>query len=113
LPGNTFSWLYDVPGVFASVTELAASNTCRKAVVADTDGFVLEGVGKVVFALGHGTNEDADALVGSQCVNIISHPDNLGVEAQGDLAAVGWQMICNGVFDDFEQLLLRIDRSNG
>jgi hypothetical protein len=46
------------------MTKLAASDAGTQAIVADTDGFVLELISKVVFALGHGSNENAYALVG-------------------------------------------------
>jgi hypothetical protein len=78
----------DVPRVFASVAEFAASDTGAKAVIADTDRFVLESVGEIVFAFGHGTNEDADAFRGLKFVDIISDSYHLGVETQSDLSAI-------------------------
>ena len=70
------------------MAKLAAGDTCTETVVADTDGFVLESVGEVVFAFGHGTNKDADALIGTKSVNVVSDSDNLGVETECDFAAV-------------------------
>jgi hypothetical protein len=110
VPGITFyareTWSDNVPGVFASVTELATGNTCGKTVVANTDGFVLESIGKVVFAFGHGTDEDADALRGAQRVDVISDSYDICVKTQGDLPAIGWQVVRDRVLDDFEELLL-------
>jgi len=70
------------------VAEFATSHTCAKAVIADTDRFVLESVGEVVLAFGHGTNEDADAFRGPKFVDVISDSYNIGVETQRDLSAV-------------------------
>ena len=86
--------------------ELAASNTCGQAVVADTDGLVPEGISEVVFAFGHGSNKDTNTLVGLEGIDIVSDSDDLGVETQGHLPAVGREMVCDGVFDDLEKLLL-------
>jgi hypothetical protein len=72
------------------MAEFAAGNTCAQAVVADTDGFILEGISEVVFALGHGSNEDADTFVGGQSIDIVSNPDYVGVEAEGDFSAIWW-----------------------
>ena len=48
---------------------------------ADTDGFVLELIGKVVFALGHGSNKNAYALVGREALNVVFDSDHLCLEA--------------------------------
>lgn len=56
----------DIPNLFGSVAELATGNTGTETVVADTDSFVLERIGKVIVALGHGTDENGDTLVGVQ-----------------------------------------------
>ena len=50
--------------------------------------FAAEEVGKVVCAVGHGTDEDTDALLGPEVRNIIPYADDRGVEAERDLAAV-------------------------
>lgn len=90
------------------MAKLAACNTGTKTVVADGDGVVLEVVGKVILAFGHGTNEDADALVGCQCLDVVSWAYDGGFKRQGHLPAVGWQVIGDGILDDFEKLLLRV-----
>lgn len=95
------------------MAEFAACNTGGQAEVADTDGIVLEGVGKVIAALGHCTNEDANALFRLEILNVVSDADDGGIETQRDLAAVGRQVIGDGVLDDLEQLLLRGGGSDG
>lgn len=95
------------------MAELAAGNTGTETEVADGDGVVLEGVGKVVSALGHGTNEDTDALLGPQSPDVVVDTDDGGVETEGDFAAVGGQMVGDGVLDDLEQLLLRVGGPDG
>lgn len=95
------------------MAELAASNTGGQAEVADTDGIILEGIGKVIATLGHSTDKDANALFRLELLDVVSDADDGGIETQGDLAAVGRQVIGDGVLDDLEQLLLRRSRSNG
>jgi len=72
--------LDDIPDILSSVTELAASNTGTQRVVANTDGIILELIGERIIAFGHGTNEDTNALLGSQILNVIPNSYNLGVE---------------------------------
>lgn len=103
----------DAPSVLTRVAELAAGDTGAQAVIADGNRLVLEGVGKVVFALGHGPDKHANAFVGPESLDVISHAHHIGVETECHLAAVGWEVVGDRVLDDFEQLLLRIDRSNG
>lgn len=71
------------------MAEFATRHTGTQAVVADTDGFVLEGIGKVVFSLGHGTHENTDAFGGSKLVDVVSDSDHVGVETQRHFPAVG------------------------
>jgi hypothetical protein len=71
---------YDVPDVFSSVTELAASHTCRQAVIGNGDRVVLEFVGEVIAALCHGTNEDAYALLGTKSLDVVAAAYDLGLK---------------------------------
>lgn len=103
----------DVPHFLGGMAEFAAGNACAQTVVADTDGVVLEGVGEIVVALGHGTDEDTHALVGSQGLEVIPGPDNGRLVTERHLPAVGGQVIGDGVFDDLEQLLLRVGGADG
>ena len=65
-------WLNNIPHVLGGVAELAAGDAGAEAVVADADGVVLELVGEVVLAFGHGTDEDADALLQSEVGDVVS-----------------------------------------
>lgn len=82
------------------MAEFTASHTRTQTVIADADRLVLEGVGKIIFALGHGSYKDADALSWTQGLDVVLDSDDFSIEAQGDLPAVGWQMIRNWVLDD-------------
>lgn len=95
------------------MAEFTAGHTSTQAVVADTDLVILQRVGKVIITLGHGTDEDADALFGIQRLNVVSGPHNGSLETESHLAAVGRQVVRNGVFDNLQQLLLRIRRADG
>jgi hypothetical protein len=104
--------LYDVPYVFGSVAELTACNAGTEVELADGDGVVLDLVGKVVVALGHGSDEDGNAFVLVQVVDVVADAHHLGIKTQRDLAAVGWQMVCDGVLDDLNKLLVRCGRAD-
>lgn len=56
---------YDVPDILGGVAKLAASNASTQAVIRDRNGIILELIGKVIASLGHGTNENAYALLGT------------------------------------------------
>ena len=105
--------LDDVPGIFRSVAEFAAGHAGAEAEGTDADGIVFEGVCKVILALGHGTDEDTYALFGTQIRDIVPNTNDLGVEAEGDLATIRGQMVSNWILDDFEQFLLGIHGSDG
>lgn len=94
------------------MAEFAASHAGTETVVADRDRIVLEGIGEVITTFGHSTHEDTDALIGIQVRNVVTDFDHFGIEGESDLPAVWWQMIRDRVLDDFEQFLLRIDRSD-
>lgn len=69
--------LDDAPYILSGVAEFAASNAGTEVELADGDGVVLDGVGKVVVAFGHGSDEDSDALVGVQTLDVIPDADHL------------------------------------
>lgn len=106
------AWLYPrpnleyVPNVLCCVAELAACNAGTEVEVADTDAVVLDSVREVIVTLRHSTNEDGDALVLVEATNVVAQADNLGVETEGDLPAVGRQVISDWVLDHLDQLLL-------
>jgi hypothetical protein len=103
----------DVPDVFRRMTKLAASDTSTQAVIADTDRLVLEIVGKVILAFGHGTNKDTDAFIWCKALNVVFDSDNLCVEAQRDFPTIGGEVIGYRVLDNLEELFLRVCRSYG
>lgn len=96
----------DIPNLFGSVAKFAAGNAGTKTVVADTDSFVLERVGKIVVALGHGTDENSDTLVGVQRLQVVLSADHGRLETHGHLAAVGGQVVGDRVFNNLEELFL-------
>jgi hypothetical protein len=105
--------LDDVPDVLCRVAELAASHTGTKREVADGDGVVLVLVGEVVITLGHGSDEDADALLGTEVCHVVADAHDGGVKGEGDFAAVRGQVVGDGVLDDLEELLLRGGGADG
>lgn len=94
------------------MAELTARHTGTQAVVADTDGVVFERVGKVIVTLGHGSDKDANALVGAQRLNIVGGPHHGRLETQSHLPAVRGKVVRDGVLDDLQQLLLRVCRAD-
>lgn len=105
--------LDDVPDFFGSVTESAAGDTGTQTEVADTNRVVLEFVCKGVVTLGHGTNEDTDALLGREVGNVVANTDDGSVKTQGDLAAVGRKVVGDWVLDNLQKLFLRCGGADG
>jgi len=91
------------------MAEFTACNACAQAVVRDGNGLILEGISKVVLALGHSSHKDTDALFRSQCLDEVSHFDNFSIETESDFAAIWRKVVCDGVLDDLQELLLRVD----
>lgn len=103
------AWLSeDVPSVLSSVAELAAGHASGEAEVTDRYLIVHVRISEVVRTLGHGTNEDADALVGVELVDVAADTHGWGVKTESDLAALWGQVVGDGVVDDAEELLLRV-----
>jgi len=88
------------------MAELATCYASTQTEVANTDCVVLEFVSEIVLAFGHGTDEDADALLRVQSLDIVGHSHNGCFETQSNLPAVRWQVICNRILNDFKELLL-------
>jgi hypothetical protein len=105
--------LDDIPRVLGGVAELAAGDARREAVVADGDLLVDPGIGEVVRSLGHGADKDADALIGSKRVDVVTDAHQRRVKAERDLAAVGRQVIGDGVLDHLEELFLCVGALDG
>mgnify|MGYP000704612022 CR=1 FL=1 len=98
----TVANLNDVPDFFGGVAESAAGNTSTQAEVADTDRVILELVCEVVVALGHGTDKDANALLGGEIADVVAYTNDGSVETQSDLAAIGREVVGDGVLDNFQ-----------
>ena len=94
--------LDDVPNVLHSIAEFAASNASAQAIVAYADSVVFEGVGEVIITFSHGTNENANALFWPYIFNVVLYPNDVGIVAECDLAAIGWKVICDGILDDLK-----------
>lgn len=102
--------LNDAPYVFSRMAEFAACNAGTKAPVADTDRVVFKVIREVVITLCHSSNEDRNAFVLIQAMNVIPHANNLGLEAEGDFAAVRGKVVGDRILDDLNQFLLRSGR---
>jgi hypothetical protein len=89
------------------MTKFAASDAGREFELANRDLLVHKLVRKVVRSLSHGAYENTNTLVCSERLDVVSHMNHLGIEAERDLPAVGWQVIGDGVVYDAEQFLLR------
>lgn len=103
----------NVPHLLGGMAELAACDTGTQAVVTDGNRVVLEGVGKVIVSLGHGTHEDTDALLGAQRFDVVASAHHGGFETEGHLAAVGGEVVGDGVLDDLQELLLGVGGTDG
>ena len=102
LLGGCCLGLNNVPDVFGGVAKLAAGYAGAEAVVADADGIVLVLVGEAVLAFGHGTDEDAGALLRSKVGDVVSNSNNGRVEGQSHFAAVRWKVVSDWILDDLE-----------
>jgi hypothetical protein len=89
------------------VAEFTTRNAGTEVEIAYGNAVVLEVVGKVVVALCHGSDKDCYAFVLVEAGDVVADAHNFRVETERDLAAVGWEVVCYGVLDDFDELLLR------
>lgn len=98
----------NIPDIFSGVAEFTACNTGAQAVIANTDRFIFEGIGKIIFSFSHSSDENANAFFRCKALDVVSNSDHFGIKTECDFAAVRWQMICYWVFYDFEQFFLRV-----
>lgn len=82
--------LEDIPHVLGRMAELTARNAGTEVELTNRDAVVLDVVGKVVVALGHGTNKHGNALALVEASNVVAHSHNLRVKAERYLSAVWW-----------------------
>jgi len=68
------------------MAELAAGDAGGQTIIADGNCVVLEVVGKVILALGHGANKDTDALLGIKSLDVILDTDDRTLETQRDFS---------------------------
>lgn len=94
--------LDDVPDLFGGMAESATGDTGTQTEVADTDRVVLEFVCEGIVTLGHGSDKDADALLRCKVGNVVADTDNGRVETEGDLAAVGREVVGDGILNDLQ-----------
>jgi len=104
--------LYDVPHILGCMAELAACNAGAEIEVADSDRIVLDVVGKIVIALGHSSDENANAFILVKALDVVGDSYYGSLETQCDLPAVRWEMVGDGVFDHVDELLLRGSRAD-
>ncbi len=90
------------------MAEFAAGHAGRQAIVANRDLLVDIAIGKVVRALGHGSDKHTDAFVSVQRVDVLPYAYNRCVKAQRYLATFGRQVVRNRVGNHPKQLLLRV-----
>jgi len=102
---HRISQLKDVPYVLGGVTHLAASNTRRKRIVANTDLLVDPSVGEVILSLRHGADDDAETLVFTEGTDVLTHIDSRSLPAQRDFATVRRKILGDRVLDDLEEFL--------
>jgi hypothetical protein len=102
--------LHNVPRIFGGMAELAARYTGREGPAADGNLLVHKRVSKVVFTLGHGANKDANALLGPDALDVVTEAHQRRLKTKRHLAAVGRQVVSNGVLNDAQQLVVRVRR---
>lgn len=68
--------LEDVPYVLGCMAEFAACNAGTKIELADGNTVILDMICKVIVALGHGADEDGNALVLVEAGNVIADTYN-------------------------------------
>jgi hypothetical protein len=105
-------FLHHAPDVPGGMAKLTAGHASTQVEIADTYRIILELVRKVILALGHGTDEHADALVWPEALDVVPDSHHRRVVAERHLSTVGWQMVRDGILDDVDQLFLRRRRPN-
>lgn len=96
----------DVPNVLSRIAKFSTSNTGAQTEVADADGIILNVVCKVVVTFRHSTHKNADALFGPNVRDVVCDAYHLSLIAEGNFAAIRWEMIGNWVFYNFEKFFL-------
>jgi hypothetical protein len=88
------------------MAEFAAGYTGAKVEVADSDGIVLDVICEVVVSFGHCTDEDGNTFILVKALDVVPHPHHFSVETESDLPAIGREVVCDGILDNLDELLL-------
>lgn len=88
------------------MAEFTACYTGAEVEVADGDGVILDVIGEAVVSFGHCTDENGNTLILLEAFNVVSDPHHLCIETECDLPAIGREVICDGVLDHLNELLL-------
>ena len=88
------------------MTKFAAGYTGAEIEVADSDGIVLDVICEVVVSFGHCTDENSNTFILVETLDVVPHPHHFSVETEGDLPAIGREMVRDGILNDLYELLL-------
>lgn len=94
------------------MAKLATGHTRGETVVADGDFLVDKLVGEIVGTLCHCSDKHTHALLRPDGLNPISDAHQWSIETEGNLAAVGWQVVTDWVLDDSQELFLGSGRAD-
>lgn len=94
--------LDDIPHVLYGIAKFSARDARAKAVIANANCVVLKGICEIIFALGHSSHKDADALLGSYICYIVFDPNDIRVETKCDLSATRREMVGDRILDHLE-----------
>lgn len=98
--------LDNVPYVLSGVAEFTTCHTSTEGEVADRDSVVFEGIGKVIIAFSHGTNEYTNALFGSESLDVVLDAYYGALEGESHLSAVWWEMFRDWILDHAQKFFL-------
>ena len=97
---NQANHLNDVPNILRSMAELATRHARAQTIIANTNRIILIHIRERVLPLRHRAHKHADTLLRPQIGYVIAYAHDLGVEGEGDFAAVGGQVVRDGVLND-------------
>lgn len=104
--------LDNIPYILGCVAEFTTRHTGTEGEVADGNGVVFEGVGKVIIAFCHGTDEHTNALLRSESLDVILDAYYGTLKGESHLPAVWWEMFSDWIFDHPKKLFLRGRRTD-
>ena len=89
------------------MAEFTTCHASTKGIVAYRNCVVFECISKVIIAFCHGPHENADALFGSESLDVVLDTYYGALEGESNLTAVCWEMFGNWVFDHAKEFFLR------